>query len=377
MTDPDNNNLTNIYVNRILRVGGTLVFIAAGIYFIWKFSFILVYILVAAIVSSVGHPVVRLLDKIRIAKVKMPHSLSAVITLLLLLTAFISLFAIFVPLIIQQAQTVAKIDINKLASQLQEPLAWLQQALSNAGMIPEGQTIEQYIAVKAQSLVNMTSISSALNTVLDTAGSFLINLFSIIFIAFFFLKDENMFQEIILSIAPEKHQKATYNVLHESKRLLRRYFTGVVFEILGGMTLITCGLLILGVDNALLLGFFGGLMNIIPYIGPILGTALGLTLGFTGALATGDFTSLWPLFLKIAGVFFTIHYLDSMLYQPIIYSSSVKAHPLEVFIAIIIGGTAYGIVGMLLAMPVYTVLRVIAKEFFNKFRVVQKLTETI
>jgi predicted PurR-regulated permease PerM len=253
----------------------------------------------------------------------------------------------------------------------------LQNSLSNVGMIPKGQTIQQYLVNQAQSLVNMTSISTVFNNVWGTAGSIFIDLFSIIFIAFFFLKDEHMFEDIVLSVAPEKHQQATKNVLDNSKRLLRRYFIGVIFEILGGMTLITFGLLIFGVNNALLLGFFAGLLNIIPYIGPILGTALGICLAFTGALASGDFASLVPLFFKIAGVFFTVHYLDTMLYQPIIYSSSVKAHPLEVFIAIIIGGTVAGILGMLLAMPVYTVLRVIAKEFFSKFTFVQKLTGDI
>ena len=182
---------------------------------------------------------------------------------------------------------------------------------------------------------------------------------------------------MVMAVPPEKHLQATEKVLKDSKMLLHRYFIGVTIEIFGGMALITIGLLILGVPNALLLGFFGGLMNIIPYVGPILGTAFGLILGLTGAMASGDFTSLLPLLLKIAGVFIVVHELDTSLFQPWVYSSSVKAHPLEIFFAIIIGGTLGGIIGMLIAVPAYTVLRVIAREFFNNFRVVKKLTEKL
>jgi len=178
-------------------------------------------------------------------------------------------------------------------------------------------------------------------------------------------------------VLPEKYSGPTHKVFINSIKLLRRYFTGVIIEIFGGMGLITIGFLILGVENALLLGFLGGLINIIPYLGPILGTAMGLTLGFTGAIAAGEFSTFSSLAIKIAIVVFGIHFLDTMLYQPIIYSKSVKAHPLEIFVVILIGGSLGGIIGMLIAVPSYTLLRVIAREFFYKFRVVEKLTRNI
>lgn len=182
---------------------------------------------------------------------------------------------------------------------------------------------------------------------------------------------------MILAVVPEEHHVAVKNVLNDSKELLMRYFIGLLTELICVMSIISLGLWIFGVKNALLLGFFGGLMNIIPYLGPLIGTLLGLLLGASATLASAEYASLLPIMLKIGGVFLVANYIDNLLLQPLIYSSSVKAHPLEIFFVIIIGGSLAGISGMLLAIPVYTVLRVIGKEFFSKFRFVKKLTEDI
>ncbi len=364
-------------MERILKTIGTILLLILGGYLIWRFSFLIVYIIIAAVVSFVGHPIVRFIDKVRIGKIHIPHGISTLITLFLLLGCFISLFALFLPLILQEAQTISRIDLNKISTELQGPLAWLQNELNRFGLLQPGQSLQAIITEKAKSFVSISTLTSLFNGLLGFAGSFLIDLFSIIFIAFFFLKDDHMFENIVLLVMPEKYSEPTRKVLKDSKKLLMRYFIGVIIEMIGGMTLITLAFLMLGVPNALLLGFFGGLMNIIPYVGPILGTLMGLTLGFTSAIASGEYSTITELSIKIAAVLFGVHYLDTMLFQPIIYSSSVKAHPLEIFFAIIIGGSLGGIVGMLIAVPFYTLLRVIAREFFSKFRLVQKLTENI
>ncbi len=365
------------FMDRILKTIGTILLIIFGGYLIWRFSFLIVYMIIAAVVSVVGQPIVRFFDHIRIKKFHIPHGISTLLALLLMLACFVLLFALFVPLILQEAATISQIDLNKITSELQGPMGWLQHELNKLGLIPPGHSLQALIAEKAKSFVSITTLTSFLNGLLGFAGSFFIDLFSIAFIAFFFLKDEHMFENIILLIVPEKYSEPTHKVLLDSRRLLVRYFIGVIIEIIGGITLITSAFLILGVQNALLLGFFGGLMNIIPYVGPIFGTLMGLTLGLTTALATGEYATVTSLSVKIVAVLFGVHYLDSMLFQPIIYSSSVKAHPLEIFFAIIIGGSLGGIIGMLIAVPFYTLLRVIAREFFSKFRVVQTLTRNI
>jgi predicted PurR-regulated permease PerM len=226
-------------------------------------------------------------------------------------------------------------------------------------------------------VINVGSVGSAIGKFISAAGNVFVGLFAILFISFFFLKDENLFQEGLLIFIPEKHHNATTNVVAESKRLLIRYYLGVLLEVVGVMVLITLGLKIFGIKNALLIGFFAGIMNIIPYIGPLIGGAIGIALGVISTLSMGTYNELLPDILKIAGTLIVVNFIDNNILVPTIYSKSVKSHPLEIFLVIIIGGGLAGLAGMLFAVPVYTLLRVIAREFFNQFTVVKKLTDQI
>ncbi len=364
-------------MKQVLTYVGYFLFLALVSFLIWRFSFMIIWVLIAAIISFVGHPLVRFFDGIHIKKWRIPHSLSAGLALLCIILLFFVLLAVFVPLIVSQAETISKIDVNRLAQDLQGPMHWLDKQLHTFGVIPAGQTLQEFIIIKAKSVVNLGNVSGALNDFFSVAGTVFVGLFSVFFIAFFFMKDETMFEETLLLFVPVKHHDATRKVIADSKNLLMRYFIGVLLEVLSVMTIIALGLWIFGVENALLIGFFGGVMNIIPYLGPIIGSTIGIALGITATLASGSYAELLPVLAKLCGVIFSAHFIDNNILVPVIYSKSVKAHPLEIFFVIIMGGSLAGIPGMLVAIPVYTVLRVIAKEFFQQFRVVQKLTAKI
>jgi predicted PurR-regulated permease PerM len=364
-------------MKQVLKYTGYILVLVIIFYMSWRFSYIIAWVLIAAVLSFIGQPLVRFFDRIHIKKLRMPHFLSALLSLLVIVLAMLGLIAIFVPLIINQAETISRIDVDQLAQNLQGPLQWLDEKLHLLGAIPAGQTIQDFLVDKAKTLVNLGNVGALLGNVISVAGNIFVGVFSILFIAFFFLKDENMFEESLLLFIPAKHHLATHKVVAESKNLLVRYYVGVLLELLGVMSLIALGLWIFGVNNAILIGFFGGVMNIIPYLGPIIGSVIGIILGVTSTLVTGSYNELLPVILKLAGVFIVVNFIDNNILVPVIYSKSVKSHPLEIFLVIIIGGGIAGLLGMLLAVPVYTLLRVIAKEFFQQFRVVKKLTETI
>jgi predicted PurR-regulated permease PerM len=357
-------------------IGYILLIVLLG-FLIWRFSFMIVWILIAAVISFIGQPMVRFFDKVHIKKLHIPHAISTGLSLLIIVLMFFGLIAIFVPLIVSQAQTISKIDVNLLTQNLQGPLQWLNDESHSLGIIPAAQTLQDFIIIKAKLLVNLGSVTSVINGFFEVAGTVFVGMVSVLFIAFFFMKDENMFEETLLLFVPVKHHIATRKVIADSKYLLRRYFIGVLLEVLSVMSIIAIGLWIFGVENALLIGFFGGVMNIIPYLGPVIGTTIGITLGITATLASGAYDQLLPVLAKLSGVILTAHFIDNNVLVPLIYSKSVKAHPLEIFFVIIMGGSLAGIPGMLVAIPVYTVLRVIAKEFFQQFRIVQKLTSKI
>ena len=364
-------------MKQVLKYAGYVLLLFLLGFMIWRFSFMLVWILIAAVISFVGHPLVRFFDKIHIKRIRIPHTVSAALSLLVIVLVLLGLLAIFVPLIVNQAETISRIDVKLLAANLKNPLHWMDANLHGMGVIPEGQTLHEFIILKAKTLVNMGSITNTVNSFFNIAGTIVVGIVSVLFIAFFFLKDDNLFENSILALVPVKHHQATRKVITDSKSLLVRYFVGVMLELLGVMSLIALGLWIFGVENALLIGFFGGIMNIIPYIGPIIGSILGITLGITATLASGAYDAVLPVLAKLGGVFLVVNFIDNNFLVPMTYSNSVNAHPLEIFFVIIMGGSLAGIFGMLLAIPVYTVLRVIAKEFFQQFRLVQKLTHKI
>jgi len=364
-------------MKQIPRYAGYIAIIALAAFLIYRFYYIGLWILVAAVVSFVGQPIKQFLDKIRIRKIKIPHALSALLAVLTIILVFLGLIALFVPLIVNQAAAISEIDVDKLSQNLEGTTHWLDTKLHSLGMIKNGQTLQSFIITQAKSLVGIGSVGAMLGNLISAAGNIFVGVFAIFFISFFFIKDENMFEELVLLIVPEKHDKATRVVIQDSKELLKRYFIGISAELLCVMLLITLGLWIFGIKNALLIGFFAGIMNIIPYLGPVIGSAIGIILGITATMAGGNYNELMPAFFKLLGVFVTVQLIDNNILVPLIYAKSVKSHPLEIFLVIIMGGSLAGLLGMLLAVPVYTVLRVIAREFFQQFRVVQKMTETM
>ncbi|HTL83212.1 MAG TPA: AI-2E family transporter, partial [Bacteroidia bacterium] len=117
-----------------------------------------------------------------------------------------------------------------------------------------------------------------------------------------------------------------------------------------------------------------GVMNIIPYIGPLLGGVFAIVIGLSTNLDLDFYHGMIPLVEKIVLVFVIMNLTDGFLVQPMILSNRVKAHPIEIFTVILIAGTLAGIGGMIVAVPVYTILRIIAREFLSKYRFVKRLT---
>ena len=128
---------------------------------------------------------------------------------------------------------------------------------------------------------------------------------------------------------------------------------------------------------AVLLALISGILNVIPYVGPLIGHIVAVTsslLIYTSSAFSGSLTLFAGVVLAI---FLFTQLVDNYLFQPLIYSSSVKAHPLEIFIVILMGGHIGGMVGMLIAIPTYTVMRVVAGEFLPNLKFVQQITKNI
>ena len=253
----------------------------------------------------------------------------------------------------------------------------IKEFLIQYNVMNADETIESALETQLNSMLDMATFSTLFTSLLSTTGTFFMATFSILFITFFFLHDEHMFEHMIILIMPEKYTNEVRHIFDKTKYLLSRYFFGLMIEVVSMMTLITITLTALGIKNALIIGFLGGLMNIIPYLGPLIGCTIGVFFGLASTLSLGLYDQIPFYTLSIIGAFAGANLIDNFILQPLIYSNSVKARPIEIFIVIIMAGSLAGIPGMILAIPGYTVIRIIAKEFLKKSRLVNKLTEKI
>ena len=361
--------------NIFLVIGGLVV-----LFLIWYFSSIVTYILISAVLSLMGRPVVRLLQKIKIWKIQFSRSFSAFLTLILIWFLFIGFFRFMIPLLVNEFEQLSTIDFKAVIEEIEEPVRQIMNfANSGSSIDMNDQTFLEIIKDQLSSKVDFSKLSDVFGFLAGTLGDILVAFFSVSFITFFFLNDENMFKDGILLIVPTEYESKVGKILHSIYYLLRRYFIGLMFEVLMVMLLVTLGLTIVGIgfQHAIVIGLFCGLFNIIPYLGPWMGALVGLLIGIAINLHADFMSHTLPLLGFMVLVFATVQIIDNVLFQPLIYSSSVKAHPMEIFLVIMVAGSMAGILGMILAIPSYTILRVVAKEFFNNMKVIRKITENL
>lgn len=340
----------------------------------WYFSTIVVYILISLVFSFLGQPIASLLERIRFGKSRLPRNISAFLALMVILAGLLLLIGIFIPIVIYEARIISSINLDELKQFIREPLAQVNDLMRQYGLVQDQEVIENMIVAKLKSVLDFSVAGYFLANLLGMTTSLYLGIFSILFISFFLIKDEHLFHNSILSIVPAPSKDEVSRILTDSRNLLSRYFMGLLMDVLIMSTMLSFGLWICGVENALLIGFLGGLLNIVPYLGPLIGGAIGIVLAVTSMMSQGIYSGIAWTMVEVGLVFAVAKLLDDIIFQPFIFSNSVKAHPLEIFIVILMAGTLAGIPGMILAIPAYTLLRIIAREFLSGFSVVQKLT---
>ena len=359
-----------------------MLLIAGGIFLIfllWYFSAIVTYILISVVLAFLGRPLVKWLSRVRHKKFKISKGVAAFITLIALWTVFISFFRFIIPLLVKELETLSEIDLEAFFESFEEPLTKLMKLSGNEPLLVEDKTFYDIVVEQLTAKINFAQLPNIFVVVAGTIGELFIGFFSVSFITFFFLKERSMVREGILLIVPTEMEKKVSHILDSISYLLRRYFVGIILEVFMVMLLDTVGLTLVGLNfnHAVIIGFFCGLFNVIPYLGPWMGAFLGLLIGAALNINADFMSHTLPLLGLMTVVFLSVQIIDNVLFQPLIYSSSVKAHPLEIFLVIIAAGSIAGVLGMFLAIPAYTIVRVIAKEFFVNMKLVRKLTENL
>jgi predicted PurR-regulated permease PerM len=343
----------------------------------WYFKVIIGYLLIAGVISLIGQPLIDFLNRIEIRGWRLPPAVAAMVTMLSILGVLAGVTTMFIPVVATEAKRLSNLSPEEVIRGLQVPVQHAQQFIDRFSIGSDPVNVEQVLKTQLASLFDVNAITKSLNYAVGVTGDVFIGFFAICFISFFFLKDRQLLRNIIMTLVPSGHEDRFGRVLTKSKELLTRYFIGILIEMAIVMTVIAIGLSILGVRNAILIGFVGGLFNIIPYVGPMIGAALGIAIGVATNSEGLMMSGLLALVGKMAIVYAVAQLLDNIVLQPLIYSQSVKAHPLEIFLIIIMAGNVAGILGMIVAVPTYSIFRVFAGEFLAQFKVFRSLSSGV
>jgi predicted PurR-regulated permease PerM len=360
---------SKIIANGILKAIGSLVLIAGSLYFLYEIQTVIIYLIIALILTLIGNPILEFF-KIRL---KFKNTLATVITLLLFILIISGFIMLFIPLISDQGQNLSLLktaEIEKNVIQLTNQIS----AFLESHHIDASRMLKE---VNITSKLNFYIIPNFLNALLGTISNFGIGLASVLFITFFFLKDKLLFIEGAKKLIPDNHEDKILNSLHKINHLLSRYFIGLLLQLFIVFVLYLIVLFIFGIQNAIIIAFLCAVLNIIPYIGPLIASLLAAILTMLNNLGADFQTEVLPTTLYVLLGFWIVQIIDNNVSQPIIFSKSVSSHPLEIFLVILIAGFFSGILGMIIAVPLYTILKVIGKEFFPENTIIQLLTKNI
>ena len=356
--------------NGILRALITIIGVSILLVFLYKIQSVIIYIAISAVISLTGRPIIRFFKN----RLKFNNLLAVIITMVLLLCLITGLIGLFIPLIVEQGHNLSLLDIDQLRGNIQDIYT---EFMSYYNIGPLSSDEDPLSKSTILSKINLALIPEFLNYVVSSLGSFSMALFSVLFISFFFLKDNKLFENGLLILIPENKERRLKNSIEKIKNLLSRYFVGLVLQITVLFIIYTIGLLIVGVKNAVVIAFLCALINLIPYLGPLIGAGIMVLLTMTSNLGSSFSDIILPKTFYVLLVVTVGQLVDNFFSQPLIFSKSVKSHPLEIFLVIIISGLLFGIAGMIIAIPAYTVLKVILKEFLSDNKVVQKLTKNL
>ena len=358
---------SKIIANGILRALGILVGIFLLGYFLYAIQSVIIYIIIAGILSLIARPIILFLRR----KLKFPNTLAVVFTMVLMLGLLTGLIVMFIPLVAEQGKSLSLLEVDKLQANVQEIFNQITAYFSSKGIDVLGEL------KNVDFLSQFKEIPNLLNSVLGAVGTLSVGLFSVLFISFFFMKDSQLLKNGVMTIIPNGKEKRFSKSLETINDLLSRYFIGLIFQITILFVLYTIILLIFGINNAVVIAFLCALLNLIPYVGPMIGAVIMFILSMTSNIGQDFQTQILPTTMYVMTGYLIAQLVDNFASQPIIFSKSTKSHPLEIFLIIIIGGLLFGVVGMITAVPLYTALKVVLKEFLSDNKIVKSITKNI
>ena len=336
----------------------TLLIISLIIFFLLKIQILIIYIFISLVLSITVTPINNKICNIKIRGFQINKNIAAFMCLLLI-SLFISLIVFLMsPLIIKEFQIVSSIKIDDI----QELLNMISSKVNQK----TGRSNVNFDVISILTSLD-SSVKIFFESIIDILGNLFFAIFSILFISFFMIRDRTLFKDQIIkylsSIISESNLKVNTIIY-----FLRRYVIGISTQISFLFILFGLGMQILNIPHPWTLAIFAAIINIIPYFGPIIGFIFASIIIGTTCLDNNSIDLIFPLIIKAFLLFGIIQSIDNFIIQPTIFSRAFKAHPLEIFFVAISAGFIGGIMWMIIAMPIYSMLRIIFSELITNIK---------
>lgn len=335
--------MRNITLERVVRfaLGAAALFIIGVI--LYNYSTLVAYLILAMILSYILDPLVNRLQRMGLNRtIAITMTLSSMILLFIYVST--NIIPLFVEEMLELTNNLTIDNIEMIASRIETKLS------TDYSFIPEG-FLQDNVSGVVAGLFDLGKLSVVLS---DAVGLFT-NIFSAVlvvpFAAFFFLKDGSKIRRDLLRLVPNKYFETTLSLIDKIEKRLGLYFRSVLLQSILVALSSWSTLSIAGLDNSLSVGISVGIANTIPYFGPIIGYILSISISI---VETGDFS----LVLVCVIAIFIVQMLDNLLFQPVLFSRSADMHPVAILFIILIGAETAGILGMLIAIPIATVIKI-------------------
>jgi len=349
--------MKNITLDKVIKFIIGLAGVTVLLIVLYNYGTLVGYAIIAMIFSYILDPIV---NRMQAAGINRTLAITLTLSSVILLLVWISTTVI--PIIANQMVELAgQLNIENLQNIFNQIE---KRFMANFEFLPEG-FLQENVTRIAEELFDVGQLPDALSNIIGIFTNLFAAFLVIPFATFFFLKDGSKIRRQLLQLVPNKYFETTLSIIDKIETRLGIYLRSVLLQSLLVGTASWLGLTIVGLNNALSVGISVGVANSIPYFGPILGYILSIIVSI---VEVGDFSLVLPCLLAI----FFVQVLDNVVFQPLIFSRSADMHPVAILFIILIGAETAGILGMLLAIPIATIIKITITQIiwsFNNYHV--------
>jgi len=355
--------ISKVITYGILNALKKIIIFSLILYFFFLIRPILIYLSISLIITIILNPLILFLK----TRLKFNNSLAAITSMSGLILIIGLLIKSFIPLLVEQARNLSLLN----STELQTSVNKIIEKYSDLYFTNDSNFINSILNSKLFSQLDLSYITELLNNIIAGLGSFSIGILTIIFITFFFLRDSEIIINKIKLLIPKGIKSNVNESINQINTLLSRYFLALIIQITILFILYLILLSIVGINNILIIAFLCALLNLIPYVGPLISGFLLTILTLTNYIDIDFGAIILSKVIYVVIGFIIVQAIDNFLIQPILFSKSVKSHPLEIFLVILIFGYIFGVTGLILAIPSYTIIKVILRTVYSKNLIVK------